>query len=98
MKVPKIVWTTQAKDDLKMIYDFWKGKSLQGAINVRTDILSCPKTIVYSGQYQVDDINSKYRRIVVRDNYKVLYKEDGGKIYIVGIVSTFQSPEVIKKK
>jgi plasmid stabilization system protein ParE len=33
-----IFWTTQAKDDLKNIYDHWKKKSVQGAKNVRSDI------------------------------------------------------------
>ena len=71
---------------------------MQGAINVRSAILDSPKTIFYSEQYQIDDINPKYRRIVVRDNYKVLYRVENETIFIVGIVSTFQSPEVIKEK
>jgi plasmid stabilization system protein ParE len=41
----KIFWTTQAKNDLKNIYEFWKKKSVQGAKNVRSDILKSPKTI-----------------------------------------------------
>ena len=50
-------------------------------------LLKAPKTIHYSGQYQVDDINPNYRRIVVRD-YKVLYKEEGSVIQILDIVCT----------
>lgn len=61
----KIIWTAQAKEDLKNIYKYWKNKSLQGAKNVRSGILKSPKTILYSEQYQIDDINPKYRRIVV---------------------------------
>ena len=71
----KIVWTTQAKQDLKNVYEYWKKKSVQGAKNVRSDILKSLKTIYYAKQYQVDDINPKYRRIVVRTYYKVLYRE-----------------------
>ena len=93
-----IIWTAQAKEDLKHIYKFWKKKSLQGAINVRLDILKSPKTIYFSKQFQVDDINPKYRRIIVRNNYKVLYKEQKRKIFIIGIVSTYQAPAVIKEK
>jgi len=74
-----IVWTLQAKESLKEIYDYYKKKSLQGAKNVKNDILKSPKTIHYSKQYQVDDINAKYRRIVVRD-FKVLYREIGTQI------------------
>lgn len=98
MKNLKIIWTLQAIDDLKNIYNFWKKKSLHGANNVRSDIIRSPKTIYFSEQYQIDDINLKYRRIIVRDNYKVLYKIKNDAIYIVGIVSTFQSPNIIKDK
>ena len=94
----KITWTAQAKEDLKNIYKYWEKKSLQGARNVRSDILKSPKTILYSEQYQIDDINPKYRRIVVRDNYKVLYRVESKAIFIMGIVCTAQSPEIIKEK
>lgn len=98
MRKLKIIWTTQATEDLKNIYKYWKIKSLQGAINVRSDILKSPKTILYSEQFQIDDINPKYRRIIVRDNYKVLYKVESKTIFIMGVVSTAQSPEILKKK
>lgn len=94
----KIIWTAQAKEDLKNIYKYWRKKSLQGANNVRSDILKSPKTILYSEQYQIDDINPKYRRIVVRDNYKVLYKVESKTIFIMGVVGTAQSPEIIREK
>jgi plasmid stabilization system protein ParE len=93
----KIVWSKQAKEALKSIYDYYKDKSRQGASNVKSDLLSSPKTIVFAKQYQVDDINPNYRRIVVRD-FKVLYKEENGIIKVVDIVSSRQSPEVLKKK
>lgn len=93
----KVVWTDQAKAALKSIYDYYKGKSLQGAKNVKADILQSPKTIYFSKQYQVDEINPNYRRIVVRD-YKVLYRESNGVIQVVDIVSTRQSPEILKNK
>ena len=94
----KIIWTSQAKQDLKDIYEYWKKKSAQGAKNVRTDILKSPKTIYYAKQYQIDDINSKYRRIVVRTFYKVLYRERKNTIYIMGVISTRQSPDFLKNK
>jgi plasmid stabilization system protein ParE len=52
-----IIWTRQAKKSLKSIYDYYKEKSLQGAKNVKNDILQSPKTIRFSKQYQQDDIN-----------------------------------------
>ena len=97
MEKLSIIWTNQAKDALRDIYNFYKKTSLQGAKNVRSDILNSPKKIYFSQQYQIDNINPKYRRIVVRD-YKVLYKESGNTIYIMDIVSTKQSPKVLKNK
>ncbi len=94
----KIIWTKQAKVELKKIYEFYKKKSLQGARNVRSDLLQSPKTIYFSKQYQVDDINPKYRRIVVRGDYKILYKEEQGVIKVMDIVGVRQSPEVLKGK
>ncbi|PRZ01023.1 plasmid stabilization system protein ParE [Marinilabilia salmonicolor] len=94
----KIIWSFQAKQDLKDIYEYWKKKSVQGAKNVRSDILKSPKTIFYAKQYQVDDINPKYRRIIVRTFYKVLYREQKHTISIMGVVCTSQSPDVLKNK
>jgi addiction module RelE/StbE family toxin len=98
MKEYKIIWTSQAKQDLKNIYEYWKKKTIQGAENVRADILKSPKTIVYAKQYQVDEINPKYRRIVVRSDYKLIYREDKNVIYIMGIISTHQSPDVLMSR
>ena len=96
MNIYKIIWTFQAKQDLKSIYEFWNKKSIQAANNVRADILKSPKTIYFAKQYQVDEINPNYRRMVVRKYYKVLYREKKNTIYIIGIVSTHQSPDVLK--
>lgn len=71
MEERTIVWTLQAKESLKSIYDYYREKSPQGAGNVKNDLLQSPKTILYARQYQVDEINPKYRRIIVRD-FKVL--------------------------
>ena len=90
-----IVWTLQAKESLKTIYDYYKERSPQGAKNVKDDLLRSPKTIAFSKQYQVDEINPKYRRIIVRD-FKVLYKESNRKIEIIDIISTRQSPSKLR--
>jgi plasmid stabilization system protein ParE len=94
----KIIWTSLAKQDLKNIYEYWKTKSAQGAKNVRTDILKSPKTIYFAKQYQVDDINPMYRRIVVRSNYKILYRVNVDTIFIIGIISAHQSTDVLKSR
>jgi plasmid stabilization system protein ParE len=94
---PKIIWTQQAKTALKSIFDYYKERSLQGANTLKAELLLSPKTIHFAKQYQIDEINPKYRRIVVRD-YKVLYKEIRGSLYVMDIVCTLQSPEILRNK
>ncbi|MEL6560941.1 MAG: type II toxin-antitoxin system RelE/ParE family toxin [Bacteroidota bacterium] len=93
----KIIWTNQAKDALKGIYEYYSKFSINSAKNVKSDLLKSPKKIYFSKQYQIDDINPKYRRIVVRD-FKILYKEDPSTIWIMDIVSTKQSPDILRNK
>jgi len=97
MSKPKIIWSKQARESLKDIYDYYKDKSVQGAKNVRSDLINAPKKIIFARQYQIDEINPKYRRIVVRD-YKLLYKETGNTIVVMDIIGTRQSPDVLKEK
>lgn len=97
MEELKIIWTKQARSSVKSIYNFYKKKSLQGAKNVKSDILNSPKAMRFSKQYQLDEINPNYRRIVIRD-YKVLYKVRGSAIQIMDVICTKQSPEILKNK
>jgi len=97
MEALNIIWSKQARAAVKSIYNYYKEKSLQGAKNVKSDLLQSPKAIRFSKQYQLDDINPNYRRIVVRD-YKILYKEKENTIQIMDVISTRQSPEKLKNK
>lgn len=55
MKIPiRILWDNQAKADLKLIFEFIKLKSPQGAKNVIKDIVIQSKSIHFTEQYQVD--------------------------------------------
>lgn len=97
MESLKIIWSKQAQQALRNIYDFYKVKSKQAAKNVINDILHEVKRLRFTKQYQVDDINPSYRRIVVR-NYKILYKEKGNNIQILDIINTKESPDKLKSK
>lgn len=97
MSTHQIIWSQQAKKSLKEIFDYYKDKSLQGAKNVRADLLNAPKKTIFARQYQKDEINPKYYRIIVR-NYKILYLEHNHQILIIDIFSTSQSPEILESK
>lgn len=95
----RIVWDTHAKADLKLIHDFIKLKSPQGAKNVINDIVSETKNIKFTQQYQVDEIlGEPFRRIVVR-NYKIIYKVHSElEIRILQIFDTRQDPIKLKRE
>ena len=94
----KILWDNQAKSDLKLIFEFIKLKSLQGAKNVVRDIVAQSKNIYFAEQYQVDEfLGEPYRRMIVRD-YKIIYKINSQKeIRILQIFDTRQNPMKLKK-
>lgn len=99
MKKPILVlWDNQAKADLKLIFEFLKLKSLQGAKNVINDIVSQSKNIHFSKQYQVDEfLGEPYRRMIVRD-YKIIYKiHSEAEIRILQIFDARQNQKNLKK-
>ena len=93
-----ILWDNQAKADLKLIFEFIKLKSPQGARNVIRDIVIQSKNIYFVEQYQVDDfLGEPYRRMIVRD-YKVIYKiHSKTEIRILQIFDTRQNSLKLKK-
>ena len=99
MKKPiQILWDNQAKADLKLIFEFIKLKSPQGAKNVIRDIIIQSKSIHFAEQYQVDEfLGEPFRRMVVR-NYKIIYKiQSETEIRILQIFDTRQNPIKLKK-
>ena len=66
-KITQVVWTRQARESLNSILDY-RYKDIPSARKiVRKDIIDSSKEIVFSEQYQQDEIFQKYRRIIVRD-------------------------------
>lgn len=91
MSTIKVTWTNTAKKQLKAIYDYYKIKSPQGAKNVKNDILKASKEIVFTKQYQKDEIEPDYWRIIVR-HYKLVYTIEENSIYILRIFDTRRDP------
>jgi plasmid stabilization system protein ParE len=93
----KIIWTQKAKTQLRAIFDYYKERSPQGAKNIKDEILKASKELRYVEQYQQDDIEPEFRRIIVR-HYKLLYSEEGeGIVFIARIFDTRQNPSKQKK-
>ena len=93
-----ILWDNQAKADLKILFEFIRLKSPQGARSVISDIVFQSKNIHFVEQYQVDEfLGEPYRRMIVRD-YKVIYKiHSETEIRILQIFGTRQNSVKLKK-
>ena len=90
----KIIWSSTAKAELQKIHDHFKfeKKTPEVAKSIVRDILKATREITFPSQYQIEENNPKYRRIVIR-NYKIIYKEENNNILILRIFDSRQSPE-----
>jgi plasmid stabilization system protein ParE len=86
-KVAKVVWTRQARKSLNEILDYRYKDIPEARKIVRKDIITTSKEIVFTKQFQQDEVYPQYRRIIVRD-YKILYKEDINYVYIMNVICT----------
>lgn len=94
-KVTKILWTETAEKALESIYSFYAQKSETAAINVISDIINTGDAIKLTKQYQVDDINPNYRRMIA-GHHKILYKERDTVVSIMNVVDTRQNPTILE--
>lgn len=92
----KKIWTNTARAQLKAIYENYKVKSLQAAKTLKDEILQTTKELYFAGQYQKDEIEPEFRRIIVR-HYKILYIEENGIVFIARIFDTRQNPNTQKE-
>lgn len=92
----KKIWTNTAKAQLKAIYEIYKVKSLQGATTLKDEILQATRELHFAGQFQKDEIEPEFRRIIVR-HYKILYIEENGIVFIARIFDTRQNPNKQKE-
>lgn len=96
----KILWSNEAKADLKYIYNriLKKTKSYTYAKNVVNDIVNASKQINFVNQYQqVEEfLGESYRRIVVR-HFKIIYTtKDNTSIIILEIFDTYRNPDTMR--
>lgn len=95
-KVLTVEWTDTAKDKLRKVYEFHAEYSEESAFKMVNEIIEESDTIIFFKQFQIDDINSNYRRIIVRQ-YKVLYKIEDEIVWIMNVFPTKNDPEKLLK-
>jgi plasmid stabilization system protein ParE len=91
-----VEWTDTAKDKLRKVYEFHSEYSEESAFKIVIEIIESTDAIVYAKQFQVDDINSEYRRIIVRQ-YKILYKLEDETVWILNVFPTKGNPKNLRK-
>ncbi len=86
-----ILWSKRASKSLENIFNYYFNLSNQSAERIRKDILKTVSSLRFVEQYQVDEINPDYRRMVIR-HYKIIYKVKKQSILILDIFDTRQDP------
>jgi plasmid stabilization system protein ParE len=87
----KVVWSIKAKDQLKVVFEFYKPISFKVANSIKNNILKAANDLVFAEQFEKDEIEPEFRRILI-SHYKLIYTIDGDTIFILAIFDTRQAP------
>jgi plasmid stabilization system protein ParE len=90
-----IQWSKRASKSLESIFNYYFQLSEQSAERIRKEILKTVSTLRFVEQYQVDELNTEYRRMIVR-HYKIIYKVKNKRVLILNIFDTRQDPSKSK--
>lgn len=66
----KIIWTQEAENDYDAIYEYYILISSNIALKILNSISESVDNLVFEKQFQTDNINPNYRRII-SGNYKI---------------------------
>jgi plasmid stabilization system protein ParE len=88
----KVIWTNKSKEQLKIIHNHYKVVSPQGAKNIKDAILKAGRELVFAEQYQQDEIELEFRRIIV-SHYKLIYTVEEDTIWILRIFDCRKDPK-----
>lgn len=88
-----IFWSLDAELDLDNIFEYYFEKSPLAAHRIINDIIDSAESLIFSGQFQLDEYKTGCRRIVIR-HYKVLYTVDDEVAYIVRVFDSRRNPKL----
>lgn len=98
----KIAWTLQAKNQLKLTYQYYKEKAgTKVAQKIKNEILYCPeilKTHPKTGQEEETlSFLQEGHRYLVQGNYKIIYKLKDNTAHVTDVFDSRQDPQKLKK-
>lgn len=96
-RVKNIHWSDEAKSDLDEIHKFYLEHSPVNASQNLLDLISETEEIVFTKQWQIDEFDSAFRRIIVKRKFRVVYKIIAKTILITAIYPTKKNPESFRK-
>ncbi len=97
-----IIWTFEALEDAKQVYNYYKSKvSIRSANSIKSKIFTSVKNLQKQARKgQVEELllhkQGEYRYLVT-GNYKIIYKLTGKEIYIMKVFDCRQNPVKIKE-
>ena len=94
----KVNWSKRSINSLNKIWKFYaENISIEVADKFIHEIIVEAETIVFTSQYQVEELIGKgYRRAIIR-HFKVIYKADGKIIRIYNIFDSRQNPKKLNR-
>lgn len=85
---PTIIWSIQARKDLKKLHSFYTNQSKEYAEKTINEIFSSLDKIVFVGQYQKDEVlGLPFRRLFV-NNVRIVYEVLGNTLTVYRLFDT----------
>lgn len=99
----KLIYTAKAIESLDEIFEFLHQKNEHAAVFIHNHILDeADKLLAHPQMASIEPLLKgeveTYRSLVVRHNYKIVYRVEGEIIYIVDIWDCRQQPERLKRR
>jgi plasmid stabilization system protein ParE len=85
---PNVIWSTEAKKDLKNLHEFYTFQSKSYADKTVNKIFSSIDNIIFIGQYQEDEfLGLPFRRLFV-NHVRISYEVSGNNLTIYRLFDT----------
>jgi plasmid stabilization system protein ParE len=81
----RVVWSKQAEHDIDSIYLHYLTHSPETALKRILEIIQATDQLIFANQWKIDEFDPSCRRIIVKKNYRILYKKIQNDILITRI-------------